>query len=202
MGTKQIKLTIPSSMHEISLGRYQRFVLETDVEDITEEVLSTKILDIFLDIKESDAYKMSAKGMLTIADKMSVVLNQKPTLIQRFKMGDTEFGMIPKLDDMSFGEYVDLDTYISSWENMHKAMAVLFRPIKVRKGDKYKIYDYQGEEFWDVMKQMPLSVVMGAMVFFYRLENDLVKNSKTYSQETKTEVDSVESGVGINHSTN
>jgi hypothetical protein len=28
---------------------------------------------------------------------------------------------------MSFGEYIDLDTYIGDWENIEKAMAVLYQ---------------------------------------------------------------------------
>jgi hypothetical protein len=28
---------------------------------------------------------------------------------------------------MSFGEYIDLDTYIGDWDNIEKAMAVLYR---------------------------------------------------------------------------
>ena len=41
-------------------------------------------------------------------------------------MRGVEYGFIPNLDDMSFGEYVDLDTYIGDWQNIHRAMAVLY----------------------------------------------------------------------------
>ena len=46
---------------------------------------------------------------------------------------EVEFGFIPKLDNISLGEFVDLDSYMSDWDNMHKAMAVLYRPVTFRK---------------------------------------------------------------------
>jgi hypothetical protein len=50
---------------------------------------------------------------------------------------------------------------------MHKAMAVLFRPIKKKQGTKYLIEDYEGShKYSELMKEIPLDVVMGAMVFF------------------------------------
>jgi hypothetical protein len=43
-----------------------------------------------------------------------------------------EFGMIPELDKMTFGEYIDLESYITDWDNMHKAMAVYIQTYRRR----------------------------------------------------------------------
>ena len=84
--------------------------------------------------------------------------------------------MIPSLDEMTFGEYVDLENFISDWDSMHKAMAVLYRPIKYNKNGKYLIEDYDGSDrYWEVMKDAPVNVSLGAMVFFYRLGKKLCK---------------------------
>ena len=58
---------------------------------------------------------------------------------------------------------------------MHKAMSVLYRPITESHNGKYNIEKYKGDTYWEVMKRMPLSVVMSSMLFFWSLENDLVK---------------------------
>jgi len=64
---------------------------------------------------------------------------------------------------------------------MHKAMAVLYRPIKQKLGARYLIEDYEGShKYSETMKQMPLGVVMGAMVFFYNLTNALLKAIPSY----------------------
>jgi hypothetical protein len=64
---------------------------------------------------------------------------------------------------------------------MHKAMAVLYRPITQTQKGKYLIQEYNGtREYSELMKQMPLSVVMGAMVFFYNLTNELLNHIPSY----------------------
>jgi hypothetical protein len=92
-----------------------------------------------------------------------------------------EFGFISNLDEITFGEYIDLESNIISVDNFHKAMAVMYRPIKTRVKDKYEIIQYTGtDEFSDLMKFAPLDVVMAASVFFWNLGNDLVNNSLSY----------------------
>ena len=121
-------------------------------------------------------------------------------------MGGVEFGFIPNLDEMSTGEYMDLDTYITDWDTMHNAMAVLYRPITNKLGNKYKIEEYKGSiTYADVMKHAPLDVVLGAMVFFYTLGNDLLKSTISYlegNQEvqnilTKHNLENVGDGIQV-----
>lgn len=204
MFTKKASITVPSSMDEITLGRYQQFIKETDVENATEELVANKIIEVFCNIPKSESYKMKVSSLFNISNKIAEVLNQKPSLITKFKMGDTTFGFIPKLDDMTMGEYVDLDSFITDWSTMHQAMAVLYRPIKQMRKGKYVIHDYDGDTFHESMKDMPLSVAMSSMLFFYRLENDLLKSMTDFSEvESQKKLATLEDvGVGINHSTN
>jgi hypothetical protein len=121
-------------------------------------------------------------------------------------MNGKEFGFIPKLDDISFGEYVDLDTYLADWESMHKAMGVLFRPITFKKKKQYLIEDYDSADKYD-MTEVTLDVAFGSLVFFYSLKNELQKTILNYLA-TQQEIelpqhlrDSLQNGVGINLST-
>ena len=86
------------------------------------------------------------------------------------------FGFIPNLDEMTLGEYIDLDTYFGDWDNMHKAMSVLYRPITKEKGNLYNIEEYDGTKYSDVLKLMPLDVVLGSIFFFYNLSSELFDN--------------------------
>jgi hypothetical protein len=128
-----------------------------------------------------------------------------PQLVQRFKMNGVEYGFIPDLDDMSLGEYIDLDTYLGDWENIHRAMAVLYRPIKNKSGNRYNIKDYDGKGFED-MKDMPLDAVLSSIVFFYNLGIELSKAMMNYLETTEEEalteyLNSQQNGVGINQFT-
>jgi hypothetical protein len=83
---------------------------------------------------------------------------------------------MPKLEDITAGEFIDLDNYLGDWDNMHRAMAVLYRPVTFEKRDRYLIEEYEGSErYAEVMQDAPVDIVIGAMVFFYRLGNELSK---------------------------
>jgi hypothetical protein len=84
---------------------------------------------------------------------------------------------------MLTGEYVDLMNYNSEPENLHKLMAILFRPIVSEDmSGNYKIEKYNGSETWcNQMKQTPLNIVNGALVFFLNLSRELRKSIQRYS---------------------
>tara|TARA_B110000003_G_scaffold185316_1_gene184157 strand:- start:552 stop:938 length:387 start_codon:yes stop_codon:yes gene_type:complete len=103
---------------------------------------------------------------------------------------------------MTFGEYVDLDSTLTSWETIHKAMGVLYRPITLKQNDKYLIQPYETYDKYN-MNKMPLDVVLGSLVFFWSLSKELMNHIPSYF---KVEVENLtlqqkqtleESGVGI-----
>ena len=88
------------------------------------------------------------------------------------------------LDKMSFGEYVDIDTYINDNTQLHKAMAVLFRPISNTIGNTYKIQKYKGsDKFSEAMLDTPVNIALGAINFILRLQNELAKATLASSQK-------------------
>lgn len=179
----KLEINVPSELGEITLGQYQKFVKLYQGE-VTEEFMALKMLEIFCGVKLKDAYQMRYKDIDGIVEVLSSMLNQKPKLVQRFKMNGVEYGFIPNLDDMSFGEYVDLDTYLPDWQEMHRAMAVLYRPIKEKHGEKYNIVDYEVVDA-EVYKQMPMDAAISSILFFYRLGIDLSKAMMNYLEESK-----------------
>jgi hypothetical protein len=171
----EVKLTVPTSLSEITLGQYQRFKRTADKFEETNDFLLQKMIECFCNVQLIHVLLIQRKSVLEVTAGINNLFHGKYELQPTFKIKDVEFGFIPNLDNISQGEYVDLDNYITNWEDMHKAMAVLFRPIKDKKGDKYTIHDYQGtEEFADLMKYMPLDVALGAYVFFCHLGNELL----------------------------
>lgn len=179
----KLEINVPSELSEITLGQYQRFVKLYQGE-VTEEFMALKMLEIFCGVKLKDAYQMRYKDIDGIVEVLTSMLNQKPQLIQRFKMNGVEYGFIPNLDDMSFGEYVDLDTYLPDWQEMHRAMAVLYRPVKEKHGEKYNIVDYEVVDS-EVYKNMPMDAAISSILFFYRLGIDLSKAMMNYLEESK-----------------
>lgn len=192
---KEFEITIPKDLSGISLRQYQEYLKMYDKWDKEDEIyFKTKVLQIFCNLNIEDTYKIPVVKFNDVIEHVLSCFKEETPLIRKFTMtgknkaGDdtkVEFGFIPKLDDMSFGEFIDLENYISDWQTMHKAMAVLFRPIYHSKKEFYMINDYEGSyKYSDVMLDMPVNVALGAMVFFYRLGSKLPLLTMEYLQAT------------------
>lgn len=200
----KLDIYVPSSLSEITLGQYQKYI-KIAGQEADDKFLATKMLEIFCGIKLSEALSIRLKDVKALSEILGELLNSKPNLVHRFKMNGKEYGFIPKLDDISLGEYVDLDTFMGDNDNLHRAMAVLYRPITAKYGDRYNIEDYKAGDGLE-MKDMPLDAVFSSILFFYRLGIDLSQAMMNYLEDQEMEAmmqhqTSEESGVGINQYT-
>ena len=191
-------------MSEIKLADYQKFIrLEGD-----EEFLSRKAIEIFCGLSMDVILKMKASSLQKTAGVLSKAFAEKPAFKQRFTIGKQEYGFIPSLDEITVGEFNDLDEYITDWQQMHKAMAVLYRPVTARLANRYDIEEYEGtSKYADVMKAAPLDVAIGAMVFFWTLGRDLSLASLTsLAKEKQMNLaplrNLLKNGVGFLYTTN
>ena len=199
----KLTLNIPESLSEVTLNQYQQWLKVAEGKDL-DNFLQQKMIEIFCGVTLKQVMQIKAKDIESIVAQISKLFNQKESkFIDRFKYQEKDFGFIPKLDDMTFGEYVDLDNYLADWQLMHKAMAVLFRPITFKKKNQYLIEDYETADKYN-MKQMTLDVVFGSLVFFWNLRNELQKHILNYlANQTEVPIsqelrDSLKNGAGIN----
>jgi len=195
------KLLVPENLSEITLGQYQKF-LKISEENKDSIFLQQKMIEIFCNVELKKVLNIKYSSINKITKHLNNLFEQKPSFIPTFKKGDLEFGFIPKLDDMTFGEYVDLDTTIADWENIHKAMGVLYRPVTTKRKNQYLIEAYESFDKYE-MKQMPLNIVLGSLVFFWSLSKELMIHIPSFF---KVEVENLssqqkqileENGVGI-----
>ncbi len=214
---KKLQLTIPSDLGDISLRQYQKYLKiydKWDKED--EDYMKAKMLQVFCNMSPEDVFKIPLSNYDNTIAHLIELLNTEPELRHKFTMTgknsegfdtEVEFGFIPKLDDMSFGEYIDLENYYGDWDNMHKAMSVLYRPVSHSKKEYYRIDEYEGtSRYSDVMLDMPLDAALGAVGFFLRLGQKLPTYMMDYLQQTLQEEEAPpqlkqtleESGIGIN----
>ena len=202
----KINITIPENLNEITLYQYQRF--EKLIKDNEpSEFVNQKTIEIFCNIELKDVARIRIAEVSEILKHINGLLQQKPKLTQTFKLGVYEFGFITKLEDLSSGEYIDIESYLSDTQTLHKAMAVLFRPIKTKVNKLYTIEEYESsEKYSEVLKYMPLDVALGCMLFFSTLLNDCVIGLTDYIQNEAEQSEQVKNllaknGVGINQFT-
>ena len=171
----KIEINVPTSLSEVTLGQYQKF-LKIAEDNPEGNFLNAKMIEIFCGIPLSDSYKLKMSSVIAIIDILNELLSQTPKRVEQFTMNGVQYGFIPDLDEMSLGEYVDLDGSASDWNNMHIAMNVLYRKIKIKKSGKYNIVDYNVENP-EKMKDMPLDAAIGSLFFFYNLGMELSKHT-------------------------
>ena len=167
----KVELIVPNNLNEVTLGQYQEYI---KLKDLSETELSLKMIEIFCNLKSEQVRYLKATDVKNVVTIIAEMFDSRPSLVNTFKIDGVEYGFIPNLDEMSFGEYIDLDTYIGDWDNIDKAMGVLYRPVEMRKGNRYHIKEYEAGET-EHLKAMPLDAVLGSILFFYRLGNDLCR---------------------------
>ena len=202
----KINITIPENLNEITLYQYQRF--EKLIKDNEpSEFVNQKTIEIFCNIDLKDVARIRIAEVSEILKHINELLQHKPKLTTTFKLGVYEFGFIPKLEDLTAGEYIDIENYLGDVQTLHKAMAVLFRPIKHKSNKLYTIEEYESsDKYSEVLKYMPLDVALGCMLFFSTLLNDCVIGLTDYIQKEVEQSEQVKNlleknGVGINQFT-
>lgn len=198
----KVSINIPTSLNDITLNQYQQWLKIADKKEI-DNFLQQKLIEIFCNIPLKTVTGIKATDADVIVNDILKLFKEESPFKDRFTLNGVEYGFIPDLNNMSLGEYVDLDNLLSEWEQMHIAMNVLFRPITFKKKNKYLIKEYEAKENAN-MKEMPLSIVFGAMTFFLTLNEELRKSILSYLA-TQTEVEispqlrvSLLNGAGIN----
>jgi hypothetical protein len=183
----KLEINVPSSLSEIPLKHYQEFLkIQADSND--EEFVAQKMIEIFCGISLKDVVKMKLTSLNELIAHFTKLFSEKPKFQNRFKIisddGEIEFGFIPELEQISFGEYVDLESHLTNWESYHKAMAVMYRPIIKTRKDKYDVLPYEpNKDFQDLMKFAPLDVVIASSVFFWSLGSELLTATLSYLEK-------------------
>ena len=197
----KINIEIPTSLKDITLRQYKKYLkLQDTVKD--PRFLNAKMIEIFCKVSLENVMLLRLSDSAEIVTKLSNMFEEKPALITRFELNKVDYCFHPELDSLTLGEYIDLDTYVGDWENMEKAMNVLYRPVIVKLKNKYNIEDYRvGTDA--VLLDMPMDAVMSSIFFFWNLGLDLSKTmtNSLEGQEAETltqYLNSLESGVGTN----
>jgi len=193
-------INVPTELNEITLKQYQKFLKVQDSKQ-NNNFIQTKMIEIFCNVKMQDALNIKLSDADRIASLISNMFDQKPDLVKSFWLNNVEYGFVPDLDEITLGEYIDLDTYMGEWENIQIAMNVLYRPIKQKLGEKYLIEEYDPDKK-DRLINMPMDAVFGSIIFFYRLGIELSKTMMNYLENEEGnlqvhELDLLKNGDGI-----
>ena len=174
---------------DVTLDKWQQLISVKSNGKGDEAIQTIRILS---DMPTKLIKQLSIKDISRVMDKISQLQSSTGTEFTKvFKLDGVEYGFHPNLDDITIGEYADIETLIKNnlEANLHKLMAILFRPVIEREGDVYSIEPYGGDISIRAEKMRGMSglQVQEAMVFFWLLGKELLKILPLYLMEVSRE---------------
>jgi len=181
---------LPTSWDEVSLGQYTKLMIAVDKKESTEIELMVKSLEALADIPGGLLTKVPIKMLREaynhLKELTSIVPNKELTRV--IEIDSIEYGFIPNFDELSLGEFVDLDNYLQDgFNNLDKVFAVLYRPVVKRDGIKYIIEDYNLDNIVNRRKlfkeRMSIDTLYAALVFFCNIGRKLTESTLSSLEE-------------------
>ena len=199
--TQSVKLQVPESLADIPIHKYKKFIAMA-TEDNGDEQALYHFCGLTPD--QQERMKVADKNRLRLI--LSTALQEKPALVQTFEFKGVKYGLHPKIEDISMGEYVDLDELLKEpYKNAEKVLGILYRPITSKKFGKYLIENYDPDKHTgEGFDELGTNILLGCMLFFYRLEIALLitflrssQKEEMTNQPSTSKPSSLESGDGI-----
>ena len=163
------------------------FATGTKTEEATETIAALS------DIPKRLIKELALSDVAVIMSKIAELQAKQDTTLKRIiEINDVEYGFMPDLDKISLGEYADVEQFIKNGieSNLPELMAVLYRPVKLKKNDIYIIDAYDGDITMrtEEMKKMSAEQVQSALVFFYDFAKVLCEILQLYLMELRKEM--------------
>lgn len=163
------------TVSEPTIADWSKLVLLQEWTD--EREFSVKLLSMITGLTEEEVENADATEIVKVSNELSHFLMKNATEFKNeIDFNDKKYRFLD-LANLTFGEFIDIDTYLSKTpvekkKEMHLLMAMLYR--EVDENGNYKPYDSKlvqsrAEEF----KKLPVKYVNGATSFFLRLDRIL-----------------------------
>lgn len=174
-----IKFTIDDKQYQlpnsISIDKYVKIYKAKEL--FTDEYFAAKIINIVCDTPLDDLLDSDYQEVNYLAAQiLEMIPIDKPKFKDRFEIDGVHYGFFPTWKELSFAEFVDMDTISTKKPEellsmLHILAAIMYRPIIEEKSH----HDFQIEKY-DVEKmkvrseifkhKLDISYVLGAQFFF------------------------------------
>jgi len=192
-----IKFKIDDNEYEVpDIINIENYAKMYKVKDLfTDEHFAAKIINIVCGTPLQDLLDSDYEEVYYIASHiMSLIPVDKPKLIDRFEIDGVKYGFFPNWKDLTFAEFVDIDTISTKkpeelLDLLHFLAAVMFRPITEERSE----HDYSIEKYnVDTMKvraelfkkKLDVKYVLGAQFFFIKFVKRYLSYSHLSSMQT------------------
>lgn len=194
MNSKKIKVEIPGYL---SIDAYTKM---GDLDNLTQLKKIVKVLSALTGFSSKEIETWNLDDLYKIYEGVNDSLFEiEPMLMPIFEYKDQIWGLQP-ISKMTVGEFIDLENELQQ-NNYLNIFSILYRPVINQKFDtlKWKLkynfkyvvgevenlfnyydvvpYDFRKtSDYGEVLKELPVSLVMGVMNFFLSIGMDLEKS--------------------------
>lgn len=207
-------LTIPTDLKEIKLHQAQRFWIIHQNEAISDQMKWIHGVATFADRPIERIMKLKIKDVQKVYLEISELILPdsvpgEDKLIRFFEYGGTKYGFEPDLREMETGAFMDLDEYVKNVnKNLHKIMAILYRPVVLQNKQMYLTASYTSEPEWKrdhrqkiLLREMTYDYVRGAVNFFLKAATRHSNTSGNAADSAENQTTTSNHGVGSTLST-
>ena len=169
----------------------EQYVKIYKMQDLFEDqYFAAKLISLLTGAKLNELLEHDYQEINFLASEILSLIPLAPKFEDRFELDGVKYGFFPNWRDLTFAEFVDLDTLSSKkpdelLDSLHFLTAVMYRPITEERGE----HDFEIEKY-DVntmkkraelfKKKLDVMYVLGAQSFFTQLEKRFSGYSQLY----------------------
>tara|TARA_R100000734_G_C3264136_1_gene61948 strand:- start:60 stop:704 length:645 start_codon:yes stop_codon:yes gene_type:complete len=188
---KESVYTMINSWNDVTLDKWIKLISNKEKTNTQEAI---DLISTLSDMPKKLIKELSINDISLIMNKIAVLQNKAESKLKSIiKVNDIEYGFHPNLEDITLGEYADLETYLKDGiqNNLTKIMAVLYRPITEKDGKNYSIEAYGKSDLRmraEKLKKMKAADVNNSLVFFWIFVKELLKCLQQYLMEQNKKI--------------
>jgi hypothetical protein len=159
----------------ISIENYVKIFKQKDI--FSDDYFAARIISEVTNCPVEDLLQGDAQEMNYVAAYiLSLIPQETPKFIDRFELDGIHYGFFPKWRDLTYAEFVDMDTISTKKPDellslLHILASIMYRPIiKERSTHDFDIEKYNLESMKEraelFKKKLDIKYILGAQFFF------------------------------------
>lgn len=177
IGKKQIKVN-----PQLTIERWQKIQRNPSKYEDTSEVLA-----LYLDVDVNELRSLPVDKIKFVEDILTQHLMKPRTndIAFTFQLDGVTYGLENDWAKMTWGQWVDIEVFSQKDkinDNVHILMSLLYRPVIVEDGTKYKLEPFDSDKVMEraeKFQQLPIWYWFGCATFFLLISSEYIKDIET-----------------------
>ena len=183
----------------VTVSQYQEYEKNKNIYVKT----PAKVLAMFTGIPLKEMKKLPLPEIKRVDEIIGALMNREidESLAIHITHKNKEYALETDFSKLNWGAWIDLDVYSQNpTENIHRLLAILYRPIKEKKKNLYILEPYDSEDVEERASEfltLPISIWFGCATFFFLIVNTYIKDMEASLRPQTKLMKSITKGMKI-----